>query len=185
VQAGAAKTVARNDLDAAIDAMGDVEREGRQALGELRHLLGVLRPDRAAPEDLGPQPGLADIATLADQLAHTGADVTLTMDALPGQLPAAVDLSAYRIVQESLTNIIKHAGPEPTVAITIGLDELGLAICVVNTTDTSPPGLPGSGFGIVGMRERVHLLGGTLSVGMERPHRYRVQAHLPVESEPT
>ena len=75
VQAGAAKTIARDDLDAAIDAMGDVERAGRQALGELRHLLGVLRPDDPDGDDLGPQPGLADIPALADQLTHTGADV--------------------------------------------------------------------------------------------------------------
>ena len=75
VQAGAAKTIARHDLDAAIDAMGDVESAGRRALGELRHLLGVLRPDPADPEQLGPQLGLADIPALADQLTQTGADV--------------------------------------------------------------------------------------------------------------
>ncbi len=185
VQAGAAKTIARDDLDAAIDAMGDVEQAGRQALGELRHLLGVLRPDTADPDDLGPQPGLADIATLTDQLTHTGADVTVTGADLPEDLPAAVDLSAYRIVQESLTNIIKHAGPNPTVHLTIGLDDLCLVIDIANTTDAAPPGLPPSGYGIAGMGERAHLLGGTLTATPEPPNRYRVQARLPLEPEPT
>ena len=183
VQAGAAKTIARNDLDSAIGAMGDVEQAGRQALGELRHLLGVLRPDTADRDDLGPQPGLADITTLTTQLSHTGAEVSLTIADLPEDLSAAVDLSAYRIVQESLTNIIKHAGPNPTVAVTIGLDELGLAIDITNTTATAPPRLPASGYGIVGMRERAALLGGTLTSEPYPPNRYRVQAHLPLEAE--
>jgi signal transduction histidine kinase len=191
VQAGAAKTIARDDLDTAIDAMGDVERAGRQALGELRHLLGVLRPDTADPDELGPQSGLADIATLTDQLGHTGADITLTVADLPDALPAAVDLSAYRIVQESFTNIVKHAGPDPTVEITIDLDDDGLAIVITNTTTTTatatttPRDLPGSGYGIVGMRERATQLGGTLTAGPLPPDRYRVCARLPLETEPT
>jgi signal transduction histidine kinase len=184
VQAGAAKTIARDDLDSAIDAMGDVERAGRQALGELRHLLGVLRPDTADPDDLGPQPGLADIANLVGQLAHTGADVTLDIADVPDGLIAAVDLSAYRIVQESLTNIVKHAGTDPTVAVTIGLDGLDLVIDITNTTDSARPGLPSSGYGIAGMRERAHLLGGTLIAEPQPPDRYRVQARLPLEPEP-
>jgi signal transduction histidine kinase len=181
VQAGAAKTIARDDLDAAVDAMGDVERAGRQALGELRHLLGVLRPDTADADDLGPQQGLADITTLTEQLTHTGAEVTLTMADLPDDLPASVDLSVYRIVQESFTNIIKHAGPNPTVDITVGLDDQGLAIDITNTTNATSPGLPASGYGIVGMRERAHLLGGTLTAWPQPPDRYRVQARLPLE----
>ncbi len=185
VQAGAAKTIARDDLDAAVDAMGDVERAGRQALGELRHLLGVLRPDTADADDLGPQPGLADITTLTEQLTHTGAEVTLTIADLPDDLPAAVDLSAYRIVQESFTNIIKHAGPDPTVDITVGLDDQGLAIDITNTTNATSPGLPASGYGIVGMRERAHLLGGTLTARPLPPDHYRVQARLPLEPGPS
>ena len=185
VQAGAAKTIARDDLDAAVDAMGDVERAGRQALGELRHLLGVLRPDTADADDLGPQQGLADITTLTEQLTHTGAEVTLTIGDLPDDLPAAVDLSAYRIVQESFTNIIKHAGPDPTVDITVGLDDQGLAIDITSTTNATSPGLPASGYGIVGMRERAHLLGGTLTARPLPPDHYRVQARLPLEPGPS
>lgn len=185
VQAGAAKTVARDDIDAAVEAMDDVEHAGRQALGELRHLLGVLRPDTADPDDLGPRPGLADVATLTDELAHTGADVTLTVDGLDGDLPAAVDLSAYRIVQESLTNVVKHAGPDPTVDVTITRHDERLAIDITNTTGSASPRLPMSGFGIAGMRERATLLGGSLTAGPQLPDTFRVHADLPVDREPT
>ena len=184
VQAGAAKTIAHDDVDSAVDAMGDVEQAGRQALGELRHLLGVLRPDTTDPDELGPQSGLADIATLIDRLGHTGADITLTIADLPDALPAAVDLSAYRIVQESFTNIIKHAGPDPTVDITIDLDDDGLIIDITNTTTTTPHALPGSGYGIVGMRERATLLDGTLTAAPLPPNRYNVCARLPLETDP-
>ncbi len=184
VQAGAAKTIARDDPGAAIDAMGDVESAGRQALGELRHLLGVLRPDHPDGDDLGPQPGLDDIPTLADQLTHTGADVTLTIDPLPGRRSAAVDLSVYRIVQESLTNIIKHAGPNPTVGLAIGLDHSGLVIDITNSTiATAGRKLPASGYGIAGMRERAALLGGSLTAEPQPPNLFRVSARIPLELE--
>ncbi len=194
VQAGAARTIARDDLDTALDAMGDVERAGRQALGELRHLLGVLRPDTADPgldhDDLGPQPGLADLTTLIDELRHTGAEVSLTIAGLPDVLAAAVDLSAYRIVQESCTNIIKHAGPTPTVDVTIGIEDDDLVIDITNSTFTSTaqatsPGLPGSGYGIAGMRERATLLGGTLVAAPRPSDRFGVHARLPLDVEPT
>ncbi len=189
VQAGAAKTIARDHPDAAIDAMGDVERAGRQALGELRHLLGVLRPDDPETDDLGPQPGLAAIPALADELTRTGADVSLTIDALPDGLSAAIDLSAYRIVQESFTNIIKHAGPNPSAHLAIGLDDVGLAITIANTTAPAAAaglpasGLPVSGYGIAGMRERATLLGGTLTAEPRGPNRFCVEAHIPLERE--
>jgi len=190
VQAGAAKTIARDDLDAAVDAMGDVERAGRQALGELRHLLGVMRTDTSDSDDLGPQPGLADIPELVDELAHTGADVSLTMAPVPSGVSAAVDLSAYRIVQESLTNVIKHAGPDPTVHVTVGVDDAGLVIDIVSTITPagrhrSAPGLPTSGYGIAGMRERAALLGGTLTAEPRPPDRFGVNARIPLEMERT
>jgi signal transduction histidine kinase len=185
VQAGAAKTIARDDLDAAIDAMGDVERAGRQALGELRHLLGVLRADTADPDRLGPQPGLADIPALVDHLIQTGANVTTSLAEPPDDLRAMVDLAAYRIVQEALTNIIKHAGSNPTVDITTTADGHVLTIEITNSTDDLSPDLPRSGYGIAGMRERATLLGGALTSGPRPPDRYRVVAHLPLDPEPT
>jgi signal transduction histidine kinase len=190
VQAGAARTIARDDLETAIKAMGDVEREGRQALGELRHLLGVLRPDAGNPDtgdpdELGPQPGLGDVPTLADHLTQTGAEVTLTTTDLPQGLPAAVELSAFRIIQESLTNIVKHAGPKPIVDITVGRNDHALVIDITNTVDKRAPALPASGYGIAGMRERAALLGGTLTAAPQPPDHYRVHASLPLEPEPT
>jgi signal transduction histidine kinase len=186
VQAGAARTIAREDLDFAVEAMGDVERAGRQALGELRHLLGVLRADDTDGDDLGPQPGLADIPALADQLTKTGANVSFTVSPSPEGLSAAVDLSTYRIVQESLTNIIKHAGPNPTVHLTIALDRSQLVINITNTIiDAAQPGLPASGYGIAGMRERATLLGGTLTAAPQPPNLFSVDARIPLEQERT
>jgi signal transduction histidine kinase len=186
VQAGAAKTIARTDLDTAIDSMGDVEQAGRQALGELRHLLGVLRADGTDPGDLGPQPRLADLPNLVDHLTNTGAAVTLTL-ALDQRddIPASVELSAYRIIQESITNIIKHAGPNATVDIAVEADRRELVIEITNTTDGNTPQLPRSGYGIAGMQERANLLGGTLTAEPVPPDRFRVLAHLPLEPEKT
>ncbi|MGH1491985.1 MAG: sensor histidine kinase [Acidimicrobiales bacterium] len=188
VQAGAAKTIANDDIDAAVEAMGDVERAGRQTLRELRHLLGVLRPEIPDGDDLGPQPGLSGIAALADELTQTGADVSLTVAPLPANLSAAVNLSTYRIVQESVTNIIKHAGPNPSVRLAIDLDESGLVINITNTIShinhhSTAPRLPRSGFGIAGMRERATLLGGTLTAEAQPPDRFCVNAQIPVELE--
>ncbi len=181
VQAGAARTVIHDDLDAAAEAIGDVERAGRQALGELRHLLGVLRPD-AAGVDLGPQPGLDDIPVLAEELRNTGAEVTLAIAPVPAGLSAAVELSLYRIAQESFTNIIKHAGANPAVSLAIGLDGDDLVLEVSNTVAVAAArGLPASGYGIPGMRERATLLGGTLDAGPPRPDRFRLEARIPLE----
>ncbi len=187
VQAGAAKTVARSDLDAAIDAMADAERAGREALGELRHLLGVLRPDSADADRLGPQPRLGGVSALVDELSQTGADVSLTMEELPEAVPTAVELSAYRIVQESVTNIVKHAGTNPVVDISIAVDDGWLLIDIVNTVTASPreTSHPASGYGLVGMRERAALLGGTLRATLERPDRFVIHARLPLEPEPS
>ncbi len=187
VQAGAARTVAPHDLDTAVEAMADVERAGRMALGELRHLVGVLRPEVDDPEHLGPQPELSDVQALADELTHTGAKVTLAIGELPDGLPAALQLSAYRIIQEAVTNVMKHAGPAPEVDIAVDVvtesDGRWLTIEVMNTIGPVPPGLPISGFGLVGMRERATLLGGTFDAGETSTGRYRVSARLPVEAE--
>lgn len=186
VQAGAAKTVARDDIDGAIEAMSDVEQAGRQALGELRHLLGVLRPEGSSPDGLGPQAGLADLAALVDRLGDTGTHVSLTIDAqLPDHLPAALDLSAYRIVQESLTNVVKHAGPDPVVDVRVAVRGDALEIEITNSTTRETSGLPGSGYGIVGMRERAHLLGGTLTAGQRSGDGFAVTALIPLEPEAT
>lgn len=181
VQAGAAKTVALADPEGAVQAMAAVEQTGREALSELRHLLAVLRPDSSASE-LGPQPGLAGVERLVAQFRDAGLQVSLDMDPLPPALPARVDLFAYRIVQEGLTNVLKHAGPGTATEVRIRIAPR------VVTLEVSDDGrgatlLPGSGHGLVGMRERVQLLGGTLQAAARPGGGFRVHAVLPLGEE--
>jgi signal transduction histidine kinase len=182
VQAGAAKTIAADDPEGASRAMHAVETAGRQALDELRHLLGVLRPD-ADGEALGPQPGLADLPRLVDQFRAAGLEVSLTMDGAQPDLPARVDLSVYRIVQEALTNALKHAGPNARTEVRLRTGSRGVDIEVL---DDGRGGtiLTGSGHGIVGMRERALLLGGRLDAGPRPGGGFHVAAHLPLGQEP-
>jgi signal transduction histidine kinase len=181
VQAGAAKTVAADDLEGAVQAMEAVEEAGRQALSELRHLLDVLRPE-AEVDGLGPQPGLADVPRLIGQFEDAGLDVSLTIDGAQTDLPAHVALSAYRIVQEALTNVLKHAGPTARTEVRIRIDNHSVAIEVLDDGhgDTI---LPGAGQGIVGMRERAQLLGGSLDAGPRPEGGFQLVAHLPIEEE--
>jgi signal transduction histidine kinase len=190
VQAGAAKAVAAKDPEGALQAMGAVEEAGRQALDELRHLLGVLRPETDL-DGLGPQPGLADLPRLVDQIRGAGLDVSLATDGVSAELPARVDLFAYRIVQEALTNVLKHAGPGAHTEVRLGTDRSGIVIEVLDDGRGAVV-LPGSGVaqggarghGIVGMRERARLLGGTLDARPRPGGGFRVVAHLPTGGEP-
>jgi signal transduction histidine kinase len=191
VQAGGAKAVADEDPAAALQAMGAVEEAGREALDELRHLLGVLRPASGDADDLGPQPGLAELPRLVEQIRRAGVDVVLTTRGLPSGLPARLDLFAYRIVQEALTNVLKHAGPGTRAEVRLRgerdevvievLDD-GRGTTVVPGPETAQNGA--GGHGIVGMRERALLLGGRIEAGTRPEGGYRVVAHLPIESDP-
>jgi len=190
VQAGAAKAVAAEDPEGALQAMGAVEEAGRQALDELRHLLGVLRPESDL-EGLAPQPGLADLPRLVEQIRAAGVEVSLATDGMSADLPARVDLFAYRIVQEALTNVLKHAGPGTHTDVWICNDRSVIVIEVLDDAHGATV-MPGSGVaqggarghGIVGMRERALLLGGTLDARPRPGGGFRVVAHLPTEGEP-
>ncbi len=182
VQAGAAKTVAGDDPAGALQAMEAVEQAGRQALGELRHLLGVLRPE-AEVDGLGPQPSLADVPGLVEHLREAGLEVALAMDGVQTDLPARVELSTYRIVQEALTNVLKHAGPSARTEVRLSTDNHGVVVEVLDNGHGATI-LPGSGHGIVGMRERVQLLGGSLDAGPRPGGGFQVVAHLPIGEEP-
>jgi signal transduction histidine kinase len=210
VQAGGAKAVAGEDPAAALQAMGAVEEAGREALDELRHLLGVLRPAYegaggsparvpGAPataagevDDLGPQPGLADLPRLIGQIRRAGVDVALMTDRLPSGLPARLDLFAYRIVQEALTNVLKHAGPGARTEVRLRTDRSGIVIEVFDDGGGAPTAAPEpdaarertGGHGIVGMRERALLLGGRLDAGPRAGGGFQVIAHLPTGAEP-
>jgi signal transduction histidine kinase len=190
VQAGAAKAVAAEDPEGALRAMGAVEEAGRQALDELRHLLGVLRPE-TDPDGLGPQPGLADLPRLVEQTRVAGLDVSLATDGMVAGLPARVDLFAYRIVQEALTNVLKHAGPGARTEVRLGTDRRGVVIEILDdgrgATVLPGPDLDGAGargHGIVGMRERARLLGGSLDARPRPGGGFGVVAHLPTRREP-
>jgi signal transduction histidine kinase len=183
VQAGAAKTVAADDPVSALRAMEAVEQAGRQALDELRHLLDVLRPE-AEVDGLAPQPGLGHVPRLVRQFEDAGLDVSLAMDDVRTELPARVDLSAYRIVEEALTNVLKHAGPGSRTEVRLVSNGQAITIEVLNSGRGATI-LPGSGHGILGMRERAQLLGGSLDAGPRPGGGFRVVAHLPVDPGPT
>jgi signal transduction histidine kinase len=180
VQAGVARLVVADDPGRAQEAIGAVEAAGRRALDELRHLLGVLRPERASGE-LGPQPALHQVHQLVDQFRQTGMSISVAAD-LPSELPVRVDLFAYRIVQEALTNVLKHGGVAATARVRLETTDGHLDIEVTDT-GTAASKLPGSGQGIVGMRERATLLGGTFEAGPRPGGGFRVRARLPIGAQ--
>ena len=177
VQAGAAQTVAVRDPERAIRAMKAVENEGRGALQELRQILGVLRAD-GSQDGLTPIHGLAEIPGLVAEMREAGMDVALSNDGVPDGLPTGVDLAAYRIVQEALTNVVKHAGPTPKAEVRLSSGDQMLAIEVTDR-GTGASTLPGAGQGLVGMRERAALLGGTFEAGPRPGGGFRVLARIP------
>jgi len=179
VQAGAAKMVAPVDPQRAAKAMSEVEHAGRQALSELRHLLTVLRPSADAADRLGPQPGVVDVPALVAEHAENGMDIVLESDNLPTDLTGPVDLYAYRIVQESLTNVFKHAGPAAHAEVNLNADGDALTIEVADDGRAAAI-VSGAGYGIVGMRERARLLGGTFNAERRPEGGFRVFARLPI-----
>ena len=178
VQAGAAKTVADSDPVASASAMSSVEQAGRQALDELRHLVGVLRPD-GDEVAMGPQPGCADLPVLVDELRQTGMQVQFSLRGDCSNLPARIDLAIYRIVQESLTNVLKHAGPKSSVNVDVAVDHYQVEIAVLDD-GVGTGELPSSGHGIRGMRERAQLLGGSLIAAPRESGGFAVIAILPL-----
>jgi len=183
VQAGAAKTIVDTDPDAAARAMSSVETAGRQALDELRHLLGVLRPDNNNNE-LGPQPGHADLPRLIEEIERAGLEVFLSFDDNRLRLPARIELAIYRIVQEALTNVLKHAGPDARAEVRIRTGDRNVTV-EIEDNGVGTTRLPGSGHGIAGMRERAQLLGGTLEAGPRKGGGFSVIARLPASEEVT
>jgi signal transduction histidine kinase len=177
VQAEAGEALLDRDPDRARQAFVSITDTGRQALGELRRMLGLLRSADGEPA-LGPQPRLTQLQTLVEQMRDVGLPVELTIEGEPRPLPAGVDLSAYRIVQEALTNTLKHARPAHAhVTVRYRSDDVELE--VVDDGRGSTNGSPG-GHGIAGMRERARLYGGTLETGGRAEGGFSVRARLPV-----
>ena len=177
VQAGVARRLFDRDPPEAVAAIGSVETASRQAIADLQQLVGVLRRQEEG-DDLAPQPSLQRLPELVEHMRQTGLPVKLTTTGEPQQLPAGVELSAYRIIQEALTNTLKHAGPAQA-AVAVRYDNGAVEVEVVDDGQGPPPARQGTGGkGLVGMQERVRLYGGRLEAGARPGGGFRVHAVL-------
>jgi signal transduction histidine kinase len=179
IQAEAVPLKAAGDSAQLEAGLADIRALSLEAIAQLRQVLGVLR-DQDGRTDTTPQPGLDRVEEL---IANARAAGLVVLAKLPGSLeglPTAVGLSAYRIVQESLSNAMRHA-PGATVVVDVGRDDGGLRLHITNGPGVAPAGAPGAGQGLVGMRERAALLGGTLDAGPVPVGGFQVTATLPVD----
>jgi signal transduction histidine kinase len=186
--AGAARIADTHHLAQVKQSLGHIETTGQQAMVELQRLLGVL--DKSEPDsyiagigELGPQPGLADLPALITSLRATGMPITVEVEGAPRDLDPSVDLAAYRIIQEGLTNALKHAGKDANPQVRLVWEVHDLMIQIDN--NAYPPGMHrkqglSGGRGLVGLRERAHAVGGTLRAGPHNEDRYQLTATLPI-----
>ena len=178
LQIGAVRHKLPRDLEEDRDALGRVEQAGRTALTEMRRLLGAMRSQGDGVE-LGPQPGLDALDSLVEDVSRAGLPVRLHVDGERLPLPRAIDLSAYRIVQEGLTNALKHAhASHAEVTVRYGPDELDLEVA---DDGKRPATTNGHGHGLVGIRERVNIYGGEMSAGAAPAGGFVLSARLPVD----
>jgi signal transduction histidine kinase len=185
VQAGAARMVADNGASAVEGGptWSGIEATARQALSELRQLLGVLRNGQDPPARR-PQPGLHDLEQLLEESRRAGLPVQASVDGSRVSLPASVSLAGYRVIQEALTNVRKHQGRASTsVALRYRARELEIEVSSQRAAG-APPQREGAGHGLVGMRERVTLLGGELDAGPRPDGGFLVTARIPLEGTP-
>lgn len=181
VQAGAARSQLDNDPERARHALRAIEATARESVVELRRLLGILR-ERGGEAGLEPQPGMAEIEALVEQLRSTGLPLELTVEGQARAVPPGVALSAYRIVQEALTNAVKHAGGAPAVVRLVYTEE-ALELDIADEGDRAGVGNDGRGHGLIGMQERTALYGGTLEAGPRPEGGFAVRARLPIEKD--
>lgn len=184
LQAGAARRIAVEQPERARDVLTAIEGLGREAMGDMRRLVGILRAgDRTAETE--PQPSLARLDALVARVRSAGLDVAVRVDGEPRPLPPGVDLSAYRIIQEALTNTLRHAGAAHAEVI-VRYGGTGLEIEVTDDGRGLAANGRGAavGHGLVGMRERVGVFGGELETGTHGGGGFRVRALLPFEPQP-
>ncbi len=178
IQTAAARKVLPPEAHRSAAALASVEESGRQALTELRHLLLVLRPADESP-GLAPQPGLSELPELLERLETAGLHVTVTETGPATALPSGMSLTAYRVVQEALTNVLRHAGTD-TARLHLAYSNGALEI---DATNGGPrvelPHRTGGGLGLIGMQERISSHGGSLSYGPLPAGGFRVHATLP------
>jgi signal transduction histidine kinase len=178
LQVGAVRHKLPQVLEEDRDALGRVERAGRTALAEMRRLLGAMRRDGDGL-DLAPQPGLDGLDTLLEDVGRAGLPARLHVEGDPYELPRAIDLSAYRIVQEGLTNSLKHANAtRADVTVRYRDDELGIEVVDNGAGVATSDGL---GHGLVGIRERVKIYGGDMNAGTPPEGGFVLSARLPID----
>jgi signal transduction histidine kinase len=178
VQAGAARTMLTREPAVSAEALQAVESSGREALNELRHLLGLLTESEAEPA-LAPQPGLDQLDGLIERVGTAGLDVDLHVEGQPRALSPGLDLTAYRIVQEALTNAVKYAGGAKT-HVRVQFEDQQLLLEVLDAGGARLDGTNGAGRGLLGMRERVALYGGELEAAAQPEGGFAVRARLPI-----
>jgi signal transduction histidine kinase len=180
VQAAGARRVMRRQPDQAEQALSAIEGASRQAVVEMDRLLGFLRR-QGEVDDLAPQPGLGQLGELVAQLSSAGLSVELSVEGEPSPLPRTVEVSAYRVVQEALTNTLKHSGGA-TASVRVSYGTEALEVDVID----EGPGRPGhaleggGGHGLMGMRERVGLHGGHVRAGPRTEGGFAVHARFPL-----
>ncbi|TMR09586.1 sensor histidine kinase [Nonomuraea turkmeniaca] len=179
VQAAAARRVLASDQELAGEALSAIEQTGRMAMAEMRNIVGVLRTDARA--ELGPQPGVQDLPALVEQMREAGLPTRLQVEGEPLPLPAGVDLAAYRLVQEGLTNSLRHAGAGAEAVVTVRHKPRELDVRVEDDGKGGPDLPMRSGHGLVGIRERVALYGGILSIGPLPGGGFEVRARFPLK----
>lgn len=184
VQAGAGRHVFDSDPDFSKETLGNIETSGRRALGELDRILGILRDDDDS--ERAPQPTVGRVPDLVAEMTAAGAEVTLSVEGSVDQLPAEVSRSAYRIVQEALTNVVRHAESAPA-AVRLHRTAGALELEIVN--EAHPDGQlqtrvegNGGGRGLIGIRERVAMLGGSVETSAHPGGGFRVWARLPIDT---
>jgi signal transduction histidine kinase len=182
VQAAAARRMLERDTTEAADALSAIEEAGHDALTEMRRLLGLLRTEDQ-PAARAPQPGLGRLGGLVEQMEEAGLPVDVTVEGEPQPLPTGVDLNAYRIIQESLTNTLKHGGPGARATVRLVYGPGDLTVEIADDGRGAAQALAkdeAAGHGLVGMRERMAMLDGELRAGPRMGGGYRVSARIPV-----
>ena len=181
VQAGAERLALGEERPATREALRAIERTGREALAEMSRLLGILRKEGEGLA-LAPRPSLAQVDVLVQTMRDAGVPIELRIEGEQTDLPPGVDVSAYRIVQEALTNVVKHAGPARASVVV----RYGRRTVEVQVTDDGRRSVNGNaaGYGLAGMRERVELHGGTLEAGRRNEGGFAVKACLPLGTAP-
>jgi len=184
VQASAAQEIARSDPDRTIGILEDIEATGREALAEMRRMLGVLRKGDDHKVALSPQPSLTELSTSVAQRVEAGLPTELVIAGQQHPLSPGLELAAFRIIQEALTNVAKHAGDSSTAIVALTYEPTTFTVSITDTGRGAVSSLSstGSGHGLIGMQERVDAYDGEFAAGPRTGGGYQVQAVFPLNA---